>query len=381
MVRKLKTILFKVLFRFIASLPGRKCIVFESIPNLSDSPKAVFDEFVKRGYGNKYKLVWWLYGDKKPSVKPENCIYVDTSTLLGRCRLRWHLLHAPCLISCNRFLETHKSGQTSLYITHGTVIKQTGAGYNLPKNIDYVVVASEHVREVMAWDLAADVNKFYGLGYPRNDILQKADRDLHPMFPVDYQKIVVWYPTFRQHKNGFKTGTQNALPILHNADNAQRLNEIAKRNKVLLVVKPHFAQDLSYIKDCHLSHIQFINDSFFEEHQISSYEFVGSCDALITDYSSIYYDFLLCDKPVAAIWEDIDEYRMNPGFAVDVDYYVKGAEKIYNLDDFEAFIDRLARGVDMLRNERAEINALVNYSTDGKNAERVVDFIIEKANL
>ena len=201
------------------------------------------------------------------------------------------------------------------------------------------------------------------------------------MFPVNYQKIAVWYPTFRQHKNGSATACQNALPILNCAENARKLNEVARKNNVLLVVKPHFAQDISYITDCNLSHIRFINDSFFAEHDISSYEFVGSCDALITDYSSIYYDYLLCDKPIAAIWEDIEEYRANPGFAVDVDYYVKGAEKVYTLDDFESFIDRLANGVDLLREERAEINALVNQSTDGKNAARVADFIIEKAGL
>ena len=108
---------------------------------------------------------------------------------------------------------------------------------------------------------------------------------------------------------------------------------------------------------------------------------VISRDALITDYSSIYYDFLLCDKPVAAIWEDIEEYRINPGFAVDVDYYMKGAEKIYNLDDFETFVTHVAEDLDVLRSERAEINTLVNHSTDGKNAQRVVDFIVEKAGL
>lgn len=371
----------KILMKLILVLPVSESIVFESIPNFSDSPVAVFDEFVRRGYDKKYKLVWWLHKNHASCAKPQNCICLDDTTLVGHFLLWFYKLRAKCLISCNHFLETVRDDQIAVYITHGTVIKQTGAGNVLPKNIDYVIVASDHVKEVMAWDLEANINKFYGLGYPRNDALQKEDLDLHPMFPVEYQKIVVWYPTFRQNKNGSKTGSRNALPILHNADNARRLNEIASRNGVLLVVKPHFAQDISYIEDCNLSHIRFINDSFFEKHQISSYEFVGSCDALVTDYSSIYYDFLLCDRPVAAIWEDIEEYRLNPGFAVDVDYYVKGAEKIYNLADFEAFIDRLANGVDLLRAERAEINALVNHSSDGKNAERVVDFIIEKAGL
>ena len=381
MVSKFKSLLKKILTNLIIFLPGKESIVFESIPNYSDSPIAVYDEFVRRGYDKKYQLVWWHHENHASCARPTNCICLDNSTFIGHFRLWYYKLRAKCLVSCNHFLETVKDDQVAVYITHGTVIKQTGAGNVLPDGVDYAIVASNHVKEVMAWDLDADIAKFYGLGYPRNDALQKEDRDLHPLFPVDYQKIVVWYPTFRQNKNGSKTASRNALPILHNAENARKLNDIASRNGVLLVVKPHFAQDISYIEDCNLSHIRFINDSFFEKHQISSYEFVGSCDALITDYSSIYYDFLLCDKPVAAIWEDIEEYRLNPGFAVDVDYYVKGAEKIYNLDDFETFIDHVASGQDILREERAEINALVNHSTDGKNAERVVDFIIEKAKL
>ena len=381
MVHQIKNCLKKLIYVLVSKLPAHKYIIFESVPDFSDSPKAVYDEFVRRGYGKKYKFVWLLYDKNVSCGKYKDCICLDDSGLKGWLLHKWYLLHAKCLISCNRYQRTAIDDQISVCITHGTLIKQTGAGNVLPKETDYAIVASDHVREVMALDLEADINIFYGLGYPRNDDLQKEDRDLHPMFPVDYRKIVVWYPTFRQHKGGKTTGSRNALPILHDAENARRLNEVASRNGVLLVVKPHFAQDVSYIKDCNLSHIRFINDRFFEEHNISSYEFVGSCDALITDYSSIYYDYLLCDKPIAAIWEDIEEYRANPGFAVDVDYYLKGAEKIYNLDDFEAFIHHVANEMDILCKERAEINALVNHSTDGKNTERVVDFIIEKAGL
>ena len=100
------------------------------------------------------------------------------------------------------------------------------------------------------------------------------------------------------------------------------------------------------------------------------------------DYETAYYfAYLLCDKPIALMWEDIEDYRKDPGIAVDVDYIGKGAEKIYNLADFESFIIKVSEGIDNLRNERREICEWANYATDGKNTERVVDFIIEKANL
>ena len=200
-------------------------------------------------------------------------------------------------------------------------------------------------------------------------------------FKGDYKKIIVWYPTFRQHKNGLKTNSANALPVLHDAQNAVALNETARKYGVLVVAKPHFAQDLSYIKQYDLSNIVFIDDDFFVKNNLSSYEFVGSCDGLITDYSSIFFDYLLCDKPVAVIWEDIDDYRNNPGFAMDPEVYMAGSHKIYTLEDFEDFLRSVAAEEDPYKEERRKLNALLNYAADGKNTQRVTDFIVEKAKL
>lgn len=381
MIRRLKRLIKGLLRKFAQYIPAGKYIMFESVPNLSDSPKAVYDELVARGYGENYKFVWWLYDGNVPCPELPNTVYVSRNGLWNNVLFWYYLLRSKCLISCNRFLETFTNQQTSVYITHGMVIKNTGSGYCLPEKVEHVIVSSEGVKEIMAEDLCADIEKFHGIGYPRNDDLHCASLDLHAYFETPFKKAAVWYPTFRQHKNGKMTGTANALPIIHDADKAKQLNEIASRCGVLIIVKPHFAQDINYITNCDLSNIKFIDDKFFVKQSISSYEFVGSCDALITDYSSIYYDFLLCDKPVAAVWEDIEDYRKNPGFAVDEVFYMKGAEKIFTLSDFEQFIQHLSDGTDLLAAERAEINAIVNYSNDGKSAARVADFVIDKAKL
>ena len=108
---------------------------------------------------------------------------------------------------------------------------------------------------------------------------------------------------------------------------------------------------------------------------------IAVSDLLITDYSSIYYDYLLADKPIAVTWDDLEDYRRDPGFAVDLDVFMKGAVKAYNVEELITFIQDVASGRDTLKAERCEIRDIVNYSTDGKNTERVADYIIKQLNV
>lgn len=373
----------KILKKIILLIPLGNYILFESIPDMSDNPKAVFDWMRQIGLHKKYKLIWYVSDQKKGFPRMKRVKYIDESTRFRRFMFKYYKARAKCVISCNRtvtFLPRFEK-QKAFYLTHGTTLKSIRSYYNLPKRLDYILVASENSKSMMAYELNVDESKVVALGFPRNDVLTAPPRDLHGYFNTEFKKIIVWYPTYRQHRNGAKTNAKNALPVLHDTEAAIELNAVAKKHDTLIVMKPHFAQDISYIKDFDLSNICFIGDDFFVKNGISSYEFIAACDALITDYSSVYYDYLLCDKPVALVWEDVDEYRENPGFAGDLNDIGKAAEKIYTLEDFKTFVIDLANGVDRLRNERQELCRWANYATDGKNTERVTDFIIEKANL
>ena len=368
--------------KILKSLPPKNLILFESVPDLSDNTWPVFEEMIRRGMNKKYKFVWLVPDSKKEFPRIPNVSYIDWKTRLARYRYAWYNWRAKAMVYCNVFIGKKTPKQFGIYLTHGTAIKDVGPYYNLANtDFDYVVTAGDGTNEFMAKALKISPDRCIGLGFPRNDVLTAPPKDLHRFFEGDFQQVIVWYPTFRQHKNGMATGSSDALPILHDTEAAKRLNAVAKEAGVLIVVKPHFAQDVSYIKDYNLSNIRFIDDSFFAENGLTSYEFVGSCDGMLSDYSSIYYDYLLCDKPVGLIWEDIEQYRQNPGFAVDMDYYMKGAEKLYTLAELESFVCGVARGDDPLKEARAEIDRAVNCASDGQNARRVVDFIVEKANL
>ena len=198
---------------------------------------------------------------------------------------------------------------------------------------------------------------------------------------IKCEKIVAWLPTYRQHFNNGITTSSITLPLIHDNDCAIAINKAAEEAGIIILLKPHPAQDISFIHDLGLSNIKLINEEFLNEHKLNLYELLRNTDALITDYSSVYFDYLLCDRPIGVVWEDIDEYSRFPGFAVDLDYYLKGAEKIFSIDDMIKFLTDIAEGRDGLQKERREIRDYTNISTDGKNTIRVVDFIAKEAAL
>jgi len=361
-------------------------ILFESIPNLSDNTKAVFEEMVSRGINRKYSMIWMAYDDNERKLTEKNAEVVDFSgksvANVAKCKAIWS--KTKCIICCNRFVTPQLPWQKSFYLAHGMPFKYVREYYTMPDTIDYCFASGEGLKDIHAYTLNVPVEKMVALGFPRNDVLCKKVPSAKDYFldKEDIQKVIVWYPTYRMHKNGYKsTDCSHYLPLIHDLSVATALNDFAKVHGILLVLKPHFAQDVSNIRDLGLSNILFINDKFFADNKISSYEFIAGCDALLTDYSSIYYDYLLCDRPIAVIWEDIEEYRRKPGFAVDIDYYMKGAEKVYTEKQLETFLSSVVANCDTLRDARREIRDLVHYSTDGRNTERVADFIIEKAEL
>ena len=145
-----------------------------------------------------------------------------------------------------------------------------------------------------------------------------------------------------------------------------------------MVLKPHFAQDVSRLMDIDLSNLVLINDVFLRENHVMNYELLGKADALLTDYSSVYHDYLLTGRPIGLCWDDYEEFAQREGFAVDVDTVLAGGEKLYTADDLCGFITRLSRGEDLLKDQRAEVFRMIHDYQDADSSRRVVEHIQAK---
>ena len=349
-------------------------IVLESVPDCSDNTKAVFDEMVRRKVNQKYKLVWLIQNPnhKIKGIRNVRCVLTKNPFK------NWYIFNAKCLISCNQKIQTSRNGQYSLYLGHGMPIKALRqAAPKTPETITNWLAMSEKMAEVFSYEFNMPIESGVLLGYPRNDEFYKTRVDLHKIFSVEFNKAIVWYPTFRQNHGGISASDSNiALPIIHDPQKAIELNDFAERHKLLIVLKPHFAQDIQCLLDLKLPYIRFINDEFLFKNKLSSYQLVNACDALLTDYSSVYFDFLLSNRPIGLTWEDYGEYAKRPGFAIDMEQYMVGGEKIYTLGDLKLFLRKVSCDVDDLKGQRNEVLAEVHKHRDGQSAERVVEHIL-----
>ena len=366
----------------LTCIPLRDTIIFESCPVFADNTKVVFEEMVRRELYKKYRFIWLHLGrDALPEgVEHVKFVKYPGSNWLKNQYIIYLLYTARALISCNDILTKIRDDQYAFFLMHGAALKRVKGHYVVPnEHLDEILSFSQYLAPLEEACMGCDPEKMQVLGFPRNDILLTSKLDVHKLFPDrEFSKLIYWMPTFRQHKNGNVCSTSIALPIIYNEEIAMQINEAAKEAGVLVVLKPHFAQDVSRLMNIDLSNLVLINDDFLARNKVMNYELLGRADAMLTDYSSVYHDFLLTDRPIGLCWDDYEEFAKNEGFVVDVDTVLAAGEKLYTAGDLCGFIQRLAAGEDALRAERTAVRNMIHDYQDADSGRRVVDHILEQ---
>lgn len=166
--------------------------------------------------------------------------------------------------------------------------------------------------------------------------------------------MVLWAPTFRKSSvTGYSdSNTSNSLvPVLDSKDFGE-INEKLRDLGIKVVVKLHPLQDLDQHKTMDLDHFVLLSHQEFVRRKMDLYKFMAQSDALITDYSSIFIDYLLLDRPIAFTEDDMDDYTR--GFVFDNPKSYQPGFRIKTKEDFLAFAESLVNGVDDYKSERKE---------------------------
>lgn len=349
------------------------------------NPKAICDEFLKRDEG--YDLVWLL--NKKTNVKkagiPEGVRIVTGD------KTYYEMLTAKVWINnihFNHLLEKglrKRKGTIYLNTFHGGItLKNEGKdkhSYKETKNlsvkeqmyridsecVDYITSGcdmEDHVLEEFFYGHGEIVK----LGDARTDMLingsPEAEKKVREYYKIpDGTKIIIYAPTFRTDMklNWYDLAYEQIL---------DQLEETTGCPWVMLIrLHPRLQGKTKQIVP---DSPRFINAGGYTDMQ----ELAAASDMMISDYSSVITDFMFTKRPAFMYVPDLDYYLESRGMYFEMEElpfpYARTTEEFlacmrdFNQEEYEKKVDVFLEKIGCIN--------------DGKSAERIVDFLIEKMN-
>lgn len=266
------------------------------------------------------------------------------------------------------------AGSKVIQLWHGTPLKTNDITL-LGEDYDLVILASEvFLHEQDLGDKSKF--KFVVTGYPKNDILISSQkREKAEQLQSDYHcdKIVLYLPTYRE--SAIRDGNEFDLFESFGFD-LDILENLMKRHNALFILKLHpldHFNDNDIVERIYRSknlHVINHNDPLEDV-----YEYLGYIDVLITDYSSVYFDFLLKNRPIIFAPFDFDSYIARRPLRFSYNEITPGP-KAKSWPELCTFLDEILSGKDDWSDLRCVINRRFNTYHDGSSSERVYNEIM-----
>ena len=381
---------------YLLNKVDEKIIVFESFMGrtYSDSQKALYKEMQKDEYFKDYTFVWAF---KNPS--DYQAMLNDNTVVIkyGSKKFYEYMSKAKYWITNSRLPEylIKKKEQVYIQCWHGTPLKRLGFDIaveggnalntmkeikekyeNDAKRYNYMISPSAFCTEkfISAFNLKKlnKENIIVEKGYPRNDFLINHSKEYVENLKNNLgipknKKVILYAPTWRDNQHTSGVGYTYDLNI-----DFDRLRKKLK-NDYVIIFRTHY----------------FIANSFdFEKYKgfifdMSNHDDVNDCyvlsDIIITDYSSVFFDYANLKRPMLFYMYDLKEYQGKLR-----DFYFSLDELpgpiIETQEELENEILNIKTYESKYKEKYKAFNEKFNYLDDGQASKRVIEEIIKNNN-
>ncbi|MFZ7987378.1 CDP-glycerol glycerophosphotransferase family protein [Fusobacterium watanabei] len=371
--------LFSFIYIFIKK--NKKRIIFTSTGNIKydHNSKYLFEYFLKCFSNFEVKYVINEPSLKVSLEKELGDYFIETNSIQGML----YSLKAYTWITSSLELPVggifQRINRLVIHLGHGTPLKNIGfleknisvlkkIYYTFIKNnFSYVLSTSHDFDKIMSKFLNIPLKRIFTNGQPRLDsIFEKKEDILKRVFKIEKNmKNILYAPTWR------KDSEAELFPFTD--FNEKEIENFLEDNKIniFLRVHPDFETEIDE-KLLKIKGIYVLNSKVVKD--IS--EYLSCFDLLITDYSSIFIDYLLLDKPILFLPYDFEKYNKEIGFTVNYMTHTPGP-KSYSFENFKNEIMKLLNNNEYFFKDRINDKVFYNLYTDNKNCERVSKFILE----
>ncbi|MGJ5836373.1 CDP-glycerol glycerophosphotransferase family protein [Bacillus altitudinis] len=369
-IRKMKRVMFQILYQLFCILPVKQnkiTFASDSRTDLSGNFEFVYQELLNRD--ETFDFQFFL----KESINTKKSIaeYVQMAYHFATSRQilidDFYPIIYPLKIRKNADLVQlwHAVGafKTFGYSRIGLPGGPSPTSKN-HRNYTKVIVSSDHIRKHYAEGFGVDIENVIATGVPRTDFFfdeaKKAEvrSSLYEEYPfLKGKKVILFAPTFRGN------GQQSAHYPFEVLNYDQLYQELNSEYIFLFKIHPFVKNQINIP----YQYSEFFYD-FSDFREIN--ELLLIADVLITDYSSVCFEFALLQKPMIFFSYDVDEYIRTRDFYYEYFSFIPGP------------LARTCRElVSIVKNNQYEfekLDSFVQYffdELDGQSSKRVVDAI------
>lgn len=356
-------------------------ILFESFRGeyYSDSPKYLY-EYLYANYKDDFRFIW-VINDKSKNIpsSPKKVKRFSLSYYYYIARSKYWVINLRQLRRLRK-----RNEQVILSTWHGTPLKKLGL------DIDEIysatsLVKQHYVSDASKWDYLLSANKYsteilrrafnytgevLEYGYPRNDILYTKNSELilnikkDLNIPLD-KKVILYAPTWRDDEY-YEQG-QYKFNLKLELDKLQK--ELSEDYIVLVRTHYFIADNLDLSRFNKFAFNVSYHDDIAELYLIS--------DILITDYSSVFFDFANLKRPILFYTYDLEKYSsVLRGFYINMEKEVPGPL----LFTTEEVIDNIKNIDNVSKDYKEKYDEFYNrfcYLDDGYSSKRVCEKVFK----
>ncbi|MGL5417379.1 MAG: CDP-glycerol glycerophosphotransferase family protein [Clostridium sp.] len=345
---------------------------------MGDSPYAIFRELIDNPKYKGYTHIWALNNEESCEDKYKLAPNVKL-VKVGSTDYMRYLASAEYLINNTTFPPYYikKEGQIYVNTWHGTPLKtlgkymkgSKGQHKNIQRNLlqaDYLINPNKFTADVMleSHDIDGIYNGYVAeCGYPRVDMTVNCHADIlkKRMNLETEKKIILYAPTWRGEVGNVDGDIEKFIK-----DYERLKEELDNEYEILLRVHSLMLAPLKKAG---------YGSSIVSE-KVDTNELLGIVDVLITDYSSIMFDYMVTKKPLALYCYDFEKYSLERGLIISLDEIPAKISK-----SIDELIENI-KNIEVTHRENNEKYKMClekyNKNDDGLATKRFIEMIFEK---
>lgn len=361
--------------------------VFRSLPPYVGNAKALYEYLRERAPA--VRCVWFVRDRRSAQILQARAIQ---AVVEGSVEALWLFLRADTFVVTHGGFDTPRvRRQRVVNLWHGMPLKSIEEF--LPSRVrwesplkgrlrrgprDVMIATSGLTRALLAAAFGLPPRQVRVINQPRTDRLIRRNPRVREWMvstsgAAPDERFVVMLPTYRQ--GGSVLDGQKINRVLEEGQGWDAIQAALEGSRSHLFLKLHPSEPEGLTRPPAHSRIHVVTDTELLQADVDLYDLLAWSDLLVTDYSSVFIDYLMLDRPIVFYVPDLNDYHAIRNFLLEPYEFWTPGPKATTMADLARELQKSLSGVDIYKEHRQRLVRILHRYVDDRGTARLAEFL------